>query len=154
MVIIIFTLQIYDIIRLIIFSQVCMMCDHFRQSAEWTFALDNLNLGWVLLKLLYPVIPCYILSYLVISSYNLVLGWVLISFHNLSYQLSPIKAWKTLYKTFCCSSCVLWSWGRCLKTTVIFFPILYSAGAVFDINFAACISILFSAFFGPKKSWV
>ena len=26
-------------------SQVCMMCDHFRQSAEWTFALDNLNLG-------------------------------------------------------------------------------------------------------------
>ena len=25
--------------------QVCMMCDHFRQSAEWTFALDNLNLG-------------------------------------------------------------------------------------------------------------
>ena len=49
-------------------SQVCMMCDHFRQSAEWTFALDNLNLGWVLSKLLYPVIPCYILSYLVISS--------------------------------------------------------------------------------------
>ena len=40
---------------------------------------------------------------------------------------------------------------ECLKTTVIFFPILYSAGAVFDINFAACISILFSAFFGPKK---
>ena len=25
--------------------QVCMMCDHWRQSAEWTFALDNLNLG-------------------------------------------------------------------------------------------------------------
>ena len=64
MVIIIFTLQIYDTIGLIIATyndnayflffpnhiilnppQVCMMCDHFRQSAEWTFALDNLNLG-------------------------------------------------------------------------------------------------------------
>ena len=53
--------------HIILNPQVCMMCDHFRQSAEWTFALDNLNLGWVLLKLLYPVIPCYILSYLVIS---------------------------------------------------------------------------------------
>lgn len=26
-------------------SQACMMCDHWRQSAAWTFALDNLNLG-------------------------------------------------------------------------------------------------------------
>ena len=24
-----------------------MTCDHFRQSMEWTFMLDNLNLGWV-----------------------------------------------------------------------------------------------------------
>ena len=24
-----------------------MTCDHFRQSLEWTFMLDNLNLGWV-----------------------------------------------------------------------------------------------------------
>lgn len=31
-------------------TQVCMTCDHFRQSMEWTFMLDNLNLGWVDLK--------------------------------------------------------------------------------------------------------
>merc|ERR550534_1389335 len=30
-------------------NMVCMMCDHFRQSAEWTFALDNLNLGFIVI---------------------------------------------------------------------------------------------------------
>jgi len=30
-------------------NMVCMMCDHWRQSAEWTFALDNLNLGFIVI---------------------------------------------------------------------------------------------------------
>merc|ERR550534_1744112 len=30
-------------------NMVCMMCDHWRQSAAWTFALDNLNLGFIVI---------------------------------------------------------------------------------------------------------
>ena len=31
------------------FSQVAMMCDHFQQNEAWTFALDNLNLSFIVI---------------------------------------------------------------------------------------------------------
>ena len=44
-----FTVQLIHSLLVFLLFQITMMCDHYDQNAAWTFALDNLNLSFIVI---------------------------------------------------------------------------------------------------------
>lgn len=49
--------------QVLLFLQVTMMCDHFQQSQAWTFALDNLNVFFIVVFTSETVLKIFALRY-------------------------------------------------------------------------------------------